>query len=133
MRPMKRNEGNRDMNAPKHPSSFVTGSPEHVAYEEGAARLFRSALAFQATGDETEIFRADDDNATPVALVPFPDGQAIEEHQALVHVLSEAPAMLEALRNVAAIWRKGEAIGHNAPEAAAIRAILTRIEGGGHG
>lgn len=42
-------------------------------------------FAFQALGDETEIHRLDDDAATPVIVVPFPDDQTIEDHQALVH------------------------------------------------
>lgn len=44
-------------------------------------------FTFQATGDETEIFLTADDACTPLILVPFPDGQTLDDHQALVHRL----------------------------------------------
>ncbi|HIV77296.1 MAG TPA: hypothetical protein H9899_07210 [Candidatus Sphingomonas excrementigallinarum] len=48
---------------------------------------------FQATGDETEVFRQDDDEATPIVLVPFLDGEAVEDHQARCHLVVRAPGI----------------------------------------
>lgn len=58
-----------------------------LSWEPTAARF-----EFQATGDETEIFRADDDACTPVVLIPFTgDGEeAAEAHQAFVRFVVAA-------------------------------------------
>lgn len=55
-------------------------------------------LTFEAQGDETVIFRADDDSAEPVAHIPW-NGEPIEDHWRLVRTFAAAPAMLAALQD----------------------------------
>lgn len=58
----------------------------HKTEAQALAALIET-YTFQATGDETEIYRTDDEDCTPLVLVPFPDGQTIEAHQALVQLI----------------------------------------------
>lgn len=48
------------------------------------------AFTYQATGDETEIYDENDDNATPVVLVRFLDSETPEQHQARVRAIVDA-------------------------------------------
>lgn len=59
--------------------------------------------SFQATGDETEIFRLDNDNATPLVIVPFLNDETFEDHQARVFLVVRAEAIANADRYEAAM------------------------------
>ena len=45
---------------------------------------------FQATGSETEIHLVADDDAKPVVIVPFPEGETVERHRARVRIVLDA-------------------------------------------
>lgn len=57
-----------------------------------------SGWQYQATGNETEIFDAADDNATPLALIPLLDSETLEDHQGRVRMVTAAPTANELLR-----------------------------------
>lgn len=46
--------------------------------------------AWQATGDETEVFMLADDEAKPVVIVPFLDSETADQHQSRVRIIVAA-------------------------------------------
>lgn len=53
---------------------------------------------YQATGDETEIFNAEDLAATPLVVVPFLDSESQDEHQARAQLVVRSPGIARADR-----------------------------------
>lgn len=99
----------------------------HVATCEPIAAV--EELTFQATGDETEIYLASDDDARPVALVPFYDGQDVANHQATVRTFTAAPDMLAALKSLYRICIEDEGYKPFNPEMRKAAEAIAKAEG----